>query len=312
MAESEFAARLRALGESRDQGVITEEEFALAKQQLLQAKSAPPVRSAATSYRNLEVLGYAFIAAAVAVIVVISFSSQEFFDFVSVTQISNILALAAAASCAVTGGRILQRKCVGDEVYLALPLMLAALVFPFLSFLGEIGVSTLNDIGALVQVLATLTVLVLLGMNWNQFGWTPNVKVTPELIVGAVGSVFLIIFVFVDAWTYQGRGYTYDIAIGSFWSDESIWTMLIALFLVVAFAIPTLVATSLDKWKIAFACAGATLAAILRWLYFFKGAIDGDFETTGKVAIFVIGVIATAALGVMQFVNLKKNEGATA
>jgi hypothetical protein len=178
--------------------------------------------------------------------------------------------------------------------------------------LGEIGVSTLNDIGALVQVLATLTVLVLLGMNWNQFGWTPNVKVTPELIVGAVGSVFLIIFVFVDAWTYQGRGYTYDIAIGSFWSDESIWTMLIALFLVVAFAIPTLVATSLDKWKIAFACAGATLAAILRWLYFFKGAIDGDFETTGKVAIFVIGVIATAALGVMQFVNLKKNEGATA
>jgi hypothetical protein len=47
-------------------------------------------------------------------------------------------------------------------------------------------------------------------------------------------------------------------------------------------------------------------------LYFFKGAIDGDFETTGKVAIFVIGVIATAALGVMQFVNLKKNEGATA
>ena len=308
MAESEFAARLRALGESRDQGVISEEEFARAKQQLLQAKSAPPVRSSATSFRNLEVLGYAFIAVAVAVIVVISFSSQEFFEFISVTQIRNLLALAAAVACAVAGGRTLQRKCVADEVYLALPLMLVALIFPFYSFLNEIGVSTLNDIGALVQALATLTVLVVLAMNWDYFGWTPNVKVTPELIVGAVGSVFLIIFVFVDAWTYQiGR---YSGERGSFWTDESIWTMLVTLSLIIAFAIPTVVVLSGDRRRIAFASAGSAIAAVCLWLPDFKSAIDGDYETTGKVSIFFIGVIATAGLSAMQFVNLKNNEGA--
>ena len=308
MAESEFAARLRALGESRDQGVITEEEFARAKQQLLQAKSAPPKQPVASSFRNLEILGYAFVAVAVGVIVVIAFSFWGFFEFRSVTDISNLLALAAAIACSLAGVRILQTKSVGDETYLAVPLMLAALAFPFYSFLGDISLSTMHDIGCLVQALATLTVLVLLAINWNQFGWSLNVNVTPELIVGAVGSVFLIIFVFIDAWTYQ-RG-RYSNSIGSYWSDESIWTMLAALALIIAFAIPTLVALSGDKRKISLAAAGSTLAAICLWIYYFKGAIDGDYETTGKVAIFFIGVLATAGLGVMQFVNLKNNEGA--
>jgi hypothetical protein len=308
MAESEFAARLRALGESRDQGVITEAEFGRAKQQLLQAKSTQPKQAVASSFRNLEILGYAFIAVAVGVIVAIAFSFWEFFEFRSVMDITNLLALATAISCSLAGGRILQKKSVSDEIYIAVPLMLAALAYPLYSFVGGISFSTMFGIGCLVQALATVTVLILLSMNWNQFGWSLNVNVTPELIVGAVGSVFLIIFVFIDGWTYQRGRYSYSI--GSYWSDESIWTMLVALALIIAFAIPTLVALSGDKRKISLAAAGSTIAAIFLWIDYFKGAIDGDYETTGKVAIFFIGVIATAGLGVMQFVNLKNNEGA--
>ena len=308
MAQSEFSARLRALGESREQGVITDEEFARLKQQLLQAQLTPPLRQDISSFRNPQILGFALISAAVAIIFVVSFSSQNFIELVAVTQTVNLLALAAAIACAVAGGRIFLKGCVTDEVFLAVPLILAALVFPFYSFMSEVGVSTMHDIGCLIQTVATLAVVVLLVMNWDQFGWTPNMKLTSDLIVGSVGSVFLIIFVFIDAWTYQyGR---YSGSIGAFWSDESIWTMLFALSLIVVFVIPTLVVTSVDPRKIAFASAGSTVAAICLWLYYFKGAIDGDYKTTGLVSIFFIGVIATAGLGVMQVVNLKNNERA--
>ena len=311
MAESEFAARLRALGESRDQGVISEEEFARAKQRLLASRPAPSARQSDTEIRKLQILGSAFIVIAVSLICSVFFWSYSFFEFQGSIDLSDLLALLAAAGCGLTGIWILQRKTLCNEMYLAIPLMLGSLIIPFYSFfIYDFGISTLHDIGCLIQVLATIVVLVVLSMNWKRYGWPLDRRVTPDLIVSAVGSLFLIIVIFVDAWTYDStykRVRTfYDV--GSMWSDQSIWTMLGALGLIVAFVFPTLVVLSGDKRKIAFSAAGSVLVALGVWLQFFQRAMDDDYGTTGKVAIFIIGVAAMAGLGVMQLLNIHNHE----
>jgi hypothetical protein len=310
MTESEFAARLRALGESRDQGVISEEEFARAKQRLLSSRPVPATRQSETEIRNLQILGYAFIAIAVSLICSVFFSTWSFFDFQGSIDLTDLLPLVSAAGCGLVGVWILQRKTICNEVYLAIPLMLGSLIIPFYSFLSHISLATLYNIGCLVQVLATIVALVVLSMSWKRHGWSLDRRVTPDLIISAVGSLFLIIFIFVDAWTYDS---TYKQVrtfsdVGSMWSDSSIWLMLGALGLIVAFVFPTLVVLSGDKRKIAFSAAGSVLVALGVWLPFFQRAMDDFYGTTGKVAIVIIGVAAMAGLGVMQLLNIHNHE----
>ena len=306
MPQSEFASELRALGFARSQGAVSTSGFEEEKGRLINARRTAAEPASLRFDQQLRAFGFLFLAIAVGGFFSIIFYTSSKFEFRTDYPIGLLLPIANVAIAGFVAYQVLQKRLLPNLFYLAVPTIIASSYVALVEMSYELIPEGIANIGLLIQLFATVGVFVIYGMNWRSFGWQLNFEKSVANYLCIAGSFFLVIFVFVDAWTVDGLRSTYGV--GSYWNAENLFLLLANLFIVISLLAQMFLTLSLNYLQKAFISAGTVLVAVGLWIGFFESALDGEYRTNGFIVIYLLGVGLTIASGVMNFLNFQSGE----